>query len=44
MINGHFDFKNGYEYWGQLDGKYFMGKGILKFPDERKITGIWKIY
>jgi len=42
MIAGKFDFKNGYEYWGELNGKKFNGKGTLKCPDGKKIIAIWK--
>lgn len=42
MKEGRFDFKNGYEYWGELQGKEFNGKGTLKCPDGKRITGIWR--
>lgn len=41
MRTGKFDFKNGYEYWGELQGKKFIGKGTLKCPDGTRITGVW---
>lgn len=42
MKEGRFDFKNGYEYCGELDGKEFNGKGTLKCPDGKRITGLWR--